>query len=122
NAYVSEIQRTRSLTALDLKKLYLTLAFALCPSVPEPVNGSWGMDDQAGNTNTQGAGTACRAGVLQSFMTNGKTYKLSHVFDENSPHSVFASSPLTVTPNPTFCLEPPIWPYAANFCGHSESL
>src|SRR5690606_8730315 len=123
NAFLSESQRSHKISQYNLKKLYLSLAFQhLCPAVPVPSGGSWGVNDQAGNTNTQGAGTACRAGIVQSLMTNGKSYKLSHVFDENSPHSVFATEPLVVSPNPTFCLDTSNFAYDTNFCGHSESL
>lgn len=123
NEYVNDLAKNKVYSSNLLKKLYLSLSFNhLCPAVPTPVGGSWGVDDQAGNTNTQGAGTACRAGILQTFFTDGKTYKLSHVFDENSPHSVFADQPLVVTPKPTFCLDSSNFAYDTKFCGHGESL
>lgn len=116
--YVGQQQKSLGLSSRAVKKLYLSLAFQfLCPAVPtpDPVNG-WGPDDQAGNTNTQGAGTACRAGILQSYMTHGKLYKLDHVMTNNSPMSAFADQPFLIEPKETFCL-----PFT-RFCGHSEYM
>lgn len=128
SAFVADAVReakSTTLSAQTVKKLYLSLAFNyLCPPVPVPGVNGWGVDDEAGNTNTQGRATACRAGILQSYMTDGKSYKLSHVFDENSPHSAFADPNhlLQVNPNPTFCLDTSNFAYDTNFCGHSEWL
>ena len=108
-------------TSRALKKAYLQLAFNnVCPPVPVPGPNGWGPGDQAGNTNTQGAGTACRAGILQSLMANGKLYRLDQIFESGvSPKSPFGAE-LTVTAGPTFCLEPGLWPYPTYFCGHSD--
>lgn len=115
--YVGQQQKALRLSSGSVKKLYLSLAFEfLCPSVPtpDPVSG-WGPDDEAGNTNTQGSGTACRAGILQSYMNHGKLYKLDHVMTNNSPMSPFAAD-FMIEPIETFCLE------NTRFCGHSEYI
>lgn len=118
---LSQLHSLKGSNSRALKKAYLSLAFNhICPPVPTPSSSGWGVDDQAGNTNTQGAGTACRAGILQALMTNGKLYRLDQVFESGvSPVSPF-SVELAVTTNPTFCLEPDLWPYPAVFCGHSD--
>lgn len=105
----------------QFKKAYLSLAFQhVCPPVPVPGPSGWGPGDQAGNTNTQGPGTACRAGLLQA-LSHGELYRVDQVFDSASPISPFAT-PLSVASPPTFCLEPPQFPYATKFCAHSETL
>lgn len=123
-AVIDQVQQEHLLSPREIKKRYLSLAFnSLCPAVPTPGPAGWGAGDEAGNTNTQGAGTACRAGLVQSLMAKeGKLYRLDHVFVPGaSPSSPFGA-PLSVTPAPTFCLEPPLFPYATRFCGHSETV
>lgn len=106
-----------------LRIALLRQLFAACPDVPTPGPGGWGASDEAGNTNTQGPGTACRAAMVQAaFAQGGALYRLDQRYGNSSPQSPFGQ-PLVVTPSPTFCLEPPVlFPYPARFCGHSEGL
>lgn len=123
-AVIDQVQQEHLLGDREIRKRYLSLAFrTLCPAVPRPGPGGWGAGDEAGNTNTQGAGTACRAGLVQSLMAReGKLYRLDHVYEAGvSPSSPFGA-PLEVITAPTFCLEPPLFPYATKFCGHSDQV
>jgi kynurenine formamidase len=125
DAHETVIQSTHGLgNGRALKRAYLSAAFdVVCPPVPTPGPGGWGALDEAGNTNTQGAGTACRAGLVQALMSNGRAYSLAQTYESGvSPNSAFAPDGLEVTSSPTFCLEPPLWPLSTQFCGHSETL
>lgn len=125
DAHETVMRSTRDMDGRQLKKSYLSAAFNfVCPPVPTPTSGEWGLSDQAGNTNTQGAGTACRAGLVQALMSQGKVYSLAHDYKPGeSPTSAFSPVGFDVNRSPTFCLDPSFgWFTSTVFCGHSETL